>query len=392
MRPGGALCEREPPLRGYAVGVTADRRSRELAELLARYGAEVTHGPVLRSMAVDDNLLRDATTAVIDAPPDVLVVTTGIGMRSWVSAAQAWGIDDRLLAALRDTRIWVRAPKASAAVQQAGLTVWREEPSERLDALIETLTTGDLRGLHLALLHCGQAPPHHAGRLRQAGSTVTEISSYCLGPIDDEGPAQRLAGDIVEGRMDAVTFTSPPSVEHLVALAARGGTDERLRHAFETTVLAACVGPTTAAAATSAGIRVGFAPEQGRLGLMVRGIADLLSSRHRHLHYAGCSAVIRGRSVVGQWDSVMLSERERSLLDALAHCPGAVVSTTTLLRSVWQGDHCDPHVVETAIARLRPRLKPVGLTVVTRPRRGYLLDAEERPCPRLLDGDTDSRR
>ena len=39
---------------------------RELAELLARYGADVAYGSVLRSMSVDDDLLRSVTH---QAPP-----------------------------------------------------------------------------------------------------------------------------------------------------------------------------------------------------------------------------------------------------------------------------------------------------------------------------------
>jgi hypothetical protein len=58
------------------------------------------------------------------------------------------------------------------------LAVWREEPSERLDDLLEALTADDLVGVHVALLHCGQAPPRHADRPRAAGGAATEFTSY----------------------------------------------------------------------------------------------------------------------------------------------------------------------------------------------------------------------
>lgn len=37
----------EGPLDGFVVGVTADRRASEQAELLRRRGADVMHGPAI---------------------------------------------------------------------------------------------------------------------------------------------------------------------------------------------------------------------------------------------------------------------------------------------------------------------------------------------------------
>ncbi len=114
---------------------------------------------------------------------------------------------------------------------------------------------------------------------------------------------------------------------------------------------------------------------------MVRGLANHLSVRHRHLHSPVGEIILRGRAVIGEKHSVALSGRDRSLLDVLALHSGTVVSPATLLRLAWRDERCDPHVVQTAIGRLRRRLAPTGLAVVTRTRRGYLLDAQAGPCP-----------
>ena len=46
------------PLEGYCIGITADRRWEEQAELLRRRGATVMHGPSIRTlpMGADDEL------------------------------------------------------------------------------------------------------------------------------------------------------------------------------------------------------------------------------------------------------------------------------------------------------------------------------------------------
>ena len=72
------------PLAGFTVGITGDRRSEEQAELLPRQGATVVHGPVMRTtpLSAADAAMR-ATEAALSGPIDIVVLTTGIGTRSW---------------------------------------------------------------------------------------------------------------------------------------------------------------------------------------------------------------------------------------------------------------------------------------------------------------------
>ena len=67
---------------------------RAIAQLLVVAAAAMHMVPLAH-----DVRLREATADVIDVPPDLLIVTTGIGFRGWVEAAKGWG---------RQTRCWVR--------------------------------------------------------------------------------------------------------------------------------------------------------------------------------------------------------------------------------------------------------------------------------------------
>ncbi|MGH3829419.1 MAG: uroporphyrinogen-III synthase, partial [Pseudonocardiaceae bacterium] len=119
------------PLAGFTVGVTAARRARELGGLLERRGAEVLHAPAIRIVPLaDDTELHTATEQLIDNPPDVVVVTTGIGFRGWVEAADGWGLGEALIGALRRATLLSRGPKSRGAVRAAGLTDAWSPPSE----------------------------------------------------------------------------------------------------------------------------------------------------------------------------------------------------------------------------------------------------------------------
>lgn len=363
------------PLDGFVVGVTADRRASEQAELLRRRGAEVVLGPSIETAYLaDDDALRATTLVLIENPPDYLAATTGIGMRAWFEAAQAWGLGDALLDALGTTRIVARGPKAAGAVQAAGLAVWQSAANEQMDQLLAHLLAQPLAGARVAVQLYGMPAPEAVDGLSGAGAAVVEVPVYQWRTPEDPAPALRLAQAAIDGRLHAVTFTAAPAVTNLFALAAGAGMAGALRDAFNRTVVAACVGPVCARGATDAGILAPLVPPVGRLGLMVRALSERLVGERRTVAMAGVDVVLQGLVAVVGEARVRLNSRERALLDALASRPGTVVSRPALVREMWPSNGVGPHAVEVAVARLRPRLGPAGAALVAVPGRGYRLE------------------
>jgi len=93
----GAVPADVPPLAGFTVGVTAARRAEELCALLERRGAAVVAAPAMRLVPLpDDDELLWATKTCLTEPPEIVVVTTGIGFRGWMEAADGWGLGEAL--------------------------------------------------------------------------------------------------------------------------------------------------------------------------------------------------------------------------------------------------------------------------------------------------------
>src|SRR5690349_12960865 len=99
------------PLAGWTIAVTCDRRADEQAELLQRRGADVVLVPLVASQPVAEDEVRAATQRVLSGPLDVLVATTGVGMRSWLAMAWAWGLGDDLIERLRAVEVRSRGAK-----------------------------------------------------------------------------------------------------------------------------------------------------------------------------------------------------------------------------------------------------------------------------------------
>ena len=365
----------ERTLAGFTVGITADRRWEEQAELLRRRGASVIHGPAIRTLPLDPGAgLREATESLILDPPDVVIANTGIGMRSWLMAAESWGLGDALLGALEGARLLARGPKAASVLHQAGIDVVERAPTERLCDVVALAAANGLDGCRVALQRHGNDSPDALAALVAAGAEVIEIPVYRWLIPDDTRPAAKLVEAVVERRVHALTFTSAPAVRNFFDIADALGLGDAVRDRCNGAVVAACVGPVCASAAVEAGIDDPLVPERARLGPLIRLVADrLVSEGCRPVTLGGERVVVQGAAVRVGDAVVKLSGREARLLAVLTDRDGAVVSKSELLADVWGSDVGDPHVVEVTVARLRRRLGPAGRGIVTVPRRGYRL-------------------
>ncbi|MFF5080198.1 uroporphyrinogen-III synthase [Actinoplanes sp. NPDC000266] len=357
-------------LSGYTVGVTSDRRRDELASLLEGRGARVVLAPALRIVPIaDDAELRAATRACLETPPDVVLVTTGIGMRGWLEAADGWGLSEPLRTVLSRAYLIARGPKARAAVRAAGLHDQWSPEGESYEEVVEHLRARGLAGRTVAMQLHGESQPEYAEALRENGAHVIEVPVYRWAPPADPAPLHRLV-DLITGRLvDAVTFTAAPAVTAL--LRAAGPAADAVLEALRSDVLVACAGPVTAAPLRRHDIPV-VAPPRARLSALVRTIADELPKRAVSLEVAGHTITLRGHAAIVNGELRPLAPAPMAVLRALASAPGRVLSRAALLHSLPRG--ADEHAVEMAVARLRAGLSIPGV-VQTVVKRGYRLPA-----------------
>jgi uroporphyrinogen-III synthase len=250
-------------------------------------GATVVHAPAMRTIDLsDDDDLRATTAELAAHPPDYLIVTTGMGMKRWLEAAGRWQLDAALLAGLAaaGTRIVARGAKATSAARAAGLEVWWRAPHETMQEIVDHLAgsqADSIRSASVALQLFDPDANPSTEELRALAGELVEVPVYHWALPDDPGPAQELVAATVSGRVQAVTFTAQPAVHNLFRIAGSLGLEDDLRDAFNGPVLAGCVGPVCASAATDEGVREPLWPEPPRLPALVRQVTDRLSELNR---------------------------------------------------------------------------------------------------------------
>jgi uroporphyrinogen-III synthase len=364
----------DQPLSGFRIGVTAARRAEEQIALLERRGASVVHAPALSvdPNRIDETALLAATKHVLDQPVDIFVATTGIGLKSWFGAAERWGLLDDLTTHLGGAEILARGPKSVGALRRFGLReLWSPE-SEEFEDVLAHLRGRDLTGLRIVVQEHGQSLSMAAHALRRLGAEVTTVAVYRVEGAADPEPMFGLIEDIAERRVDAVTFTAAPAIAAMMEAAGSTGHRDEVVSAFQADVIAACVGPVTAAAFEMWGVPSIY-PERSRLAAMVKQLEVELPSRAggTSLDVAGHTLLLHGDAVLLDGAEVKLSPAPYAVLQALLVNPGTVVSRRDLLTALPSGTAGSEHAVEMAVARLRAALGTRCIQTVVK--RGYRL-------------------
>ena len=368
-----AIGFRPDQLQGFRIGVTSDRRSGDLIDAFVRRGAQVLHAPTIRmaNASSDEPVIAD-TRAIIEARPDVLLATTAYGVRRWFEVADAAGLGDELLGALRDTAILVRGPKARGGIRAAGLDDVGMSAEETTESLIDEVLANHPPGLTVAVQLHGYLPPEALDRLRDAHDAVLTVEPYrWIDPDFTDERVDRLIEAACSGGLDCITFTSAPAVHALLMAAEARGRYDDLVDAMRGPVVAATVGPVTAAPLLAAGI-VPLQPERFRMGAMIRQVCEHLETeRIVRLQTQHGPLALRGSVVEMAERRVELAPVGLAILRALVQARGSVVARERLAASM--PGTTDEHALEVALSRLRQTLGVPGL-IATVVKRGYRID------------------
>lgn len=357
-------------LSGFTVGVTAARRGADLSALFQREGARVLHTPALQLMPFADRAdLQAATRRVLRENIDLVIATTAVGFSGWIEAADSWGMAEDLVRHLHTTRLIARGGKTRGALRTVGLQESYSPPSGTSAEILDHLLESDLRGLHIAVQLYGEPLPQLVTTLRQAGADVIEIPVYRWTEPDDPDPLQRMVEAVLDGCVDALTFTSVAAARHVLALADRVGQHGALLDALRTRVPVVCVGAVTAEPLLELGIRA-RQPHRPTLGGLVRMTAQVLEENTQRLLVHGTHLELRGQAIVLDGILRQATPAQIAVLRALVNQPGVVISRSSLAALLPGGGR--EHAVETAISRLRVTLgRPELVETVTK--RGYRL-------------------
>ena len=236
------------PLFGKRIIITRSRdQARELADELERLGAETIEAPLFRLAPAEDPEAIDRAAASADAN-QWIVFASANSVTKFFSALLSGPRDMR---ALGNVSICAIGPTTIERLEARGIKADVAVPEVRLDVIVESLSAaGSLEGQRVLIVRPDYLREGLATELARHGATVTDLVAYRTAAASPESAeAQNIYRQLLEGRVDAVTFTSPTAVRRFVDLIG----SEQAADLLNTTVVAA-LGPVTKEAAEQLGI------------------------------------------------------------------------------------------------------------------------------------------
>jgi uroporphyrinogen-III synthase len=217
---------------------------------------------------VEDASALDAALANL-AEYRWIVFTSGTAARIFCERAHALGV------ALEGVRAGVVAGPATAEILAhhgllATMVISPFSAQQAIDVLVAQVRPGD----RVLLPRPERGMETLAQGLRACGPGVDEIVLYRTLPATDADAA--AVASLGNGEVAAVTFFSPSAVDGLDAALEAAGLPDGVIQFTKEQALTACIGPTTAAAATGAGWRVVTTPSETTSEALVNTLATHL--------------------------------------------------------------------------------------------------------------------
>jgi uroporphyrinogen-III synthase len=240
-----------------------------MAELIRRHGGEPLMAPSMREVPLSENRAAFDYLRQLDGGEiDVVILMTGVGLRTLVETVVPEWPKERVAAALRRARLVARGPKPVAALRELGLQpeVTVPEPN----TWREILTTLDVQlpvsGRRVAVQEYGVSNSQLLDGLAARGATVQRVAIYRWALPEDLGPLHAAVDALVDGGVDVALFTSATQVYHLFQVA--GAEADRLRAGFAR-VLIASIGPVCSDAVREHGLAPDLEPAHAKMGQLV---------------------------------------------------------------------------------------------------------------------------
>ena len=262
---------------GLRVLSLESRRSVEVAKLIRTYGGEPLTAPAMREIPLDSNQpIVEFTEALLRGAFDLVIFTTGVGVRTLVKTVSEHYDREEFLTALRSVKIAARGPKSSSALRELDIpiTVVAPEPFtwRSLMSALETKLGSSLQGMDIAVQEYGTSNPELLTALAEKSVSITRLLVYQWALPEDVQPLREAVLALAHGHVDVVLFMNAGQVAHLFLMADRMGYTEALYEGFRSTVIGS-IGPSTTEGLSLYGLTPDYEPTQSKMGFLIKEIS-----------------------------------------------------------------------------------------------------------------------
>ncbi len=250
------------PLFGKRVLVTrARKQASDFARGLKELGADVRETPTID---IKDPASWTEADKALDqmAGEQWLVFTSPNGVEKTAERLKARSLDIRTL---KGPRIVAIGPATAAACEAVGLLVAAVPGEFVAEGVVKFFETQNVKGQRVTILRAAEAREILPEALRKMGAQVTVAAVYQT--VQPTADGEKLANELLDGKIDLLTFTSSSTVKNFVQLVG-----EPTIKKLPPSVKVASIGPITSDTAREAGLNVVIEPPDFHIPSFLKAI------------------------------------------------------------------------------------------------------------------------
>jgi uroporphyrinogen-III synthase len=363
---------------GIRVLSLESRRAAEAGKLIRTYGGEPLSAPAMREIPMNsDGPVIEFAEALMAGVFNLVIFTTGVGVRALIKTVSEHMDREQFLTALRGVKIAARGPKSSSALREFGvpIAVIAPEPFTWRSLLqaMEKQFGSELNGMNIAVQEYGTSNPELLTALAEKSVSITRVLVYQWAMPEDLQPLREAVIALAHGHVDVVLFMNAGQVAHLFLMAERMGYTEALYEGFRSTLIAS-IGPSTTEGLSMCRLAPDFEPSQSKMGFLIKEIAEnaekLLGQKRKEASLHVAASAIRPISPLLTSDpaAAIANKAEISGVDFLHEIGSRMAASdplhTVLNRivdfacSLIQCDSCFVYVLESDQLVLRASKNP----------------------------------
>jgi uroporphyrinogen III methyltransferase/synthase len=250
------------PLLGKGVVITRpEGQTEEFQTLLQGEGAQTYLFPTIR--IIPPETFRPLDQAIKNMEKyDWLIFTSTNAVRFFFQRIKETSCDIRNL---KGIKICTIGPATARSLETYGLAADLVPEKFSSEGIIAAFRSEDIRGKNILIPRAEKTRDILPRELTACGANVDCVTAYRT--VASGGKKEEFINWINEGRIHVITFTSPSTVEHFIAM--MGNNISLLQK-----IKIACIGPVTAEAAREAGLVVDILQEQYVVPAMVQSMSE----------------------------------------------------------------------------------------------------------------------
>ncbi len=251
-------------LRGKVIALTRpEDQTHEVAELVSRMGGIPYIAPTVEIRLVQDiGRVSEFIKMIRQGKIDLVIFMSVNGVRGLV---KAWANNHplaELVELLNKTTVIAVGPKTRSELEAHGVKVSLTPLQYSAEGILASLGETELKGRTVAIPRRTAPDPYLRRRFESLGAKVIEVAVYESTSPSDQSRVIGLIDDLLNGRVDVITFTSPSTAQNLFEVAGKRGVSERLRDRLDRGITVAAIGPTTRKALEDLGVTVHIMPPE----------------------------------------------------------------------------------------------------------------------------------